>query len=187
MVSRARRRKSKETRKLSEKRYEKHRRHNVLYAEPGINDFVIVLDHLKPQFNIGKIYRSAEAFGARAVHLIGTQYFDTTSAKGSFKWVPTTFHATFESCYRKLVDEGYELHALDPAAESSLNSIVFPAKSAFIFGHEEFGFSFDRMAYSRIRSIKIQQVGRVDSLNVSVAASITMYEYCRQHAVHETP
>ena len=73
MVSRARRKKSKETRKISQKRYEKHRRYNMLYAEPGLYDFVIVLDHLKPGFNIGKIYRSAESFGAKDVHLFGTQ------------------------------------------------------------------------------------------------------------------
>lgn len=186
MVSRAKRRKSKETRKLSEKRYEKHRRHNLLYAEPGSNDFVIVLDHLKPQFNIGKIYRSAEAFGARAVHLVGTKYFDTKAAKGSFKWVPTELHATFESCYNKLIDDDYDFYVLDPAAKKTLSTIVFPRRSAFIFGHEEFGFSFDRTVYNRIRSVKIQQVGRVDSLNVSVAASIAMYEYCRQHALKES-
>ena len=186
MVSRARRKKSKETRKISQKRYEKHRRHNMLYAEPGVNDFVIVLDHLKPGFNIGKIYRSAEAFGAKAVCLIGTQYFDTKSAKGSFKWVPTEFYDTFESCYSKLVDDEYELHVLDPVAKNPLHSTVFALKSAFIFGHEEFGFSFDRTVYDRIRPVKIEQVGRVDSLNVSIAASITMYEYCRQHMVNQS-
>jgi len=187
MVSRSRRRKSKETRKYREKRYEKHRRHNMLYAEPGVHDFVIVLDHLKPAFNIGKIYRSAEAFGAKAVHLVGIQYFDTKAAKGSFKWVPTLFHENFESCYATLAMEEYELNLLEPGAEDSLHTIGLAQKSAFIIGHEEFGVSFDRTLYEKIRSVKIEQLGRVDSLNVSIAASIAMYEYCRQHGAGPPP
>ena len=59
------------------RRYEKHRRRNR-FAESGVHDFVIVLDNLKQSFNIGKIFRSADAMGAAEVHLIGTDFFDPT-------------------------------------------------------------------------------------------------------------
>ena len=78
-------------RKKALRRYEKHRRRNKL-AKAGVYEFVIILDNLKQSFNIAKIFRSADAMGAAAVHLIGTDFFDPSPAKGSFKWVPAVFH-----------------------------------------------------------------------------------------------
>ena len=49
-----------------------------------------------------------------------------------------------------------------------------------MLGHEEFGFSFNRQDYPDLRSLAIPQTGSVQSLNVSVAASVVMYEYARQ-------
>ena len=148
MVSRAKKKRLKETRKHAEKRYHKHLRHNRIYARPGIHHFVIILDHLKPNFNIGKIFRTAEAFGANSVHLIGTSSFDTRAAKGAFKWVPVAFHDTFESCYTALLEKGYHFFLLDPGAQSALHTTELPIKSCFIFGHEEFGISFEHECYA---------------------------------------
>lgn len=164
------------------KQYEKHRRHNLVYSTPGVHDFIVVLDNLKPSFNIGKIFRSADAFGAKEVHLIGIDNFDVRSAKGSFKWVPTRFHKDFSSCYQDLDGRGYVMHILEPGEGSGLHQVELPGNSAFIFGHEEFGISFDPTHYNNIKSLSIPQYGRVGSLNVSVAASVVMYEYLRQHA-----
>ena len=170
------------TRKWAARQYEKHRRHNLVYATPGVHDFVIVLDNLKPSFNIGKIFRSADAFGAREVHLIGIDYFEVKAAKGSFKWVPALFHQDFDACYQDLVAKGYTMYTLEPDEGKPVGQSKLPGKSAFIFGHEEFGISFDPARYDGIRSLSIPQYGRVGSLNVSVAASVVMYEYLRQHA-----
>jgi tRNA G18 (ribose-2'-O)-methylase SpoU len=180
MVSRATRTKRQQARKYSEKRYERHKRHNLVYAQPGAHQFVVVLDNLKPSFNIGKIFRSSDAFGARSVHLIGTNYFEVKSAKGSFKWVPAVFKNSFDECYEQLGPEDYSFFVLEPNAKQSLHEISFPVRSAFIFGHEEFGISFDADKYERVCPLHIPQFGKVESLNVSVAASIVMYEYVRQ-------
>lgn len=48
-------------------------------------------------------------------------------------------------------------------------------------GHEEFGISFDRREFPAVDGLSIPQWGHVQSLNVSVAASIVLYEYVRQH------
>jgi len=47
-------------------------------------------------------------------------------------------------------------------------------------GHEEFGFSFTSEEFPEIKKLKIQQFGQVQSLNVSIAASLASYEYVRQ-------
>ena len=181
MTKRTESKKRQEARHWAERQYIKHRRHNMVYAEPGEHDFSIVLDNLKPSFNIGKIFRSADAFGARDIHLIGTEYFEVKPAKGSFKWIPAHFHNSFNECYEMLAQDGYTFFVMEPTAEKNLFQIDLPQKSAFVFGHEEYGISFVPAAFKGIRSIKIPQFGRVESLNVSIAASITMYEYIRQH------
>jgi tRNA G18 (ribose-2'-O)-methylase SpoU len=103
--------------------FEKQRRRNMV-ARPGCHELIIVCDGLKSDFNIGKIFRSAEAFGAQ---------------------------------------------------------VVLPKRSAFVMGDEEFGPSFTADHYPDITPIRIPMYGQVESLNVSVAASIAMYEYVRQH------
>ncbi len=161
-------------------RYQKDLNRNLL-ASAGVHEFVVVLDSLKASYNIPKVFRSAEAFGAREVHLVNTHPFDPAPAKGSFRKVPARFHETFEACRTTLLDQGYELFLLDPAGEVELCDLPLPRRSAFIFGHEEWGFSFDPAAWPDIRRITIPQFGQVQSLNVSIAASIVMYEYVRQH------
>jgi tRNA G18 (ribose-2'-O)-methylase SpoU len=142
---------------------------------------VVVLDGLKPGFNIGKIFRSADALGAFEVHVIGTSFFDPAPAKGSFKYVPARFHSDFSSCYTELTRRDYCLYTLEPAAGEELPRIHLPRRSAFIFGNEEFGFSFCKKEFRKIKALRIPQFGKVESLNVSIAASIVMYEYIRQH------
>lgn len=167
------------------KRYEKHRRKNLL-ASPGANQFVIVLDNLKAGFNVPKIFRSAEAFGAYEIHLIGIGPFDPAPAKGAFKNVPAKFHEDFGSCYRDLTARGYTMFALEPDCSNSIMTTALPEKSAFIMGHEERGISFERKDYPEVDCLTIPQVGRVQSLNVSIAASIVMYEYARQYPVADS-
>lgn len=170
------------------KRFEKQKRANFL-AHPGVHEFVVVLDGLKPEFNIGKIFRSADAFGAFEVHVIGTSFFDPAPAKGSFKYVPAKFHRDFNSCYAKLMRREYSLYTLEPADGEELPLINLPKRSAFIFGNEEFGFSFCMEEFREIKALRIPQFGKVESLNVSIAASIVMYEYIKQHGdtVKTTP
>ncbi len=162
-------------------RYRKERQKNIL-AEPGPHEFVLVLDQLKAGFNVPKIFRSAEAFGASAVHLITIGPFDPAPAKGSFRKVPAVFHEEFSTCYQQLKDQGYKFFQLRADADIPLYKVNLSAKSAFVFGHEEFGFSFDQGTYADIEPLAIPQFGSVRCLNVSAAATIAMYEYVRQYS-----
>ena len=167
-------------RELVLKRFKKHQRRNFL-AEPGVHDIAIVLDNLKQSFNVGKIFRSGDAFGVSGIHLVGTDFFDPAPAKGGFKWVPASFYRDFSACYERLVDLGYTIFVLEPGNNRMIDGEPLPKKCAFVFGHEEFGISFSKEDFPDVRGLSIPQFGRVQSLNVSVAASIVMYEYIRQH------
>lgn len=174
------RRRIQKERTAAQRRFRRQKNANRL-ASPGPHDFIIVLDNLKPAFNIGKIFRSADAFGAREVHLVGIDFFDPAPAMGSFKWVPARFHERFAACFEDLQTRDYRLFTLDPVRGVPLYDAALPRRSGFIFGHEEYGISAEISACPDIRPLSIPQFGRVQSLNVSIAASIVMWEYLRQH------
>ena len=167
-------------RDLAQKRFRREYNKNRM-AVPGIHKCIVVLDGLKPTFNIGKIFRSAETFGCHEVHLIGTDFFDPAPGMGAFKWVPAHFHQRFMTCYTQLLERGYTPFILEPARGEAIMDTALPEKSAFVFGHEEHGISFEPDLYPEVKRLTIPQYGRSQSLNVSVAASIILYEYTRQH------
>ena len=179
MVSRQESKKRRQRRKNAVLRYQKEKWRNQT-ALPGTHDFVLVLDHLKAGFNIPKIFRSAEAFGAREVHLIDIAPFDPAPAKGAFRKVPACFHDSFRECYESLRHQGYSLFVLEARGNTPLHQIALPQKSAFILGNEGLGISFNPDNYPDIQHLSIPQFGHTESLNVSIAASIVMYEYIRQ-------
>lgn len=164
-----------------ETRFKQAKRRNLISAEPGLHKCILVLDGLKTDFNIGKIFRSADAFGVHEIHLIGVRFFDPDPAKGSVRWVPFHIHDDFSSCYQVLSQQGYSVIVLEPGCPDLLGECAFAKKTAFVMGHEEFGISFDRREFPNVEGLSIPQWGHVQSLNVSVAASIVMYEYVRQH------
>ena len=149
-------------------------------AQPGVHKCIMVLDHLKPDFNVGKIFRSGDAFGVHEIWLVGIPIFHPGPAMGSFRHVPARFFPDFKECHKELVKEGYCGYVFEPTGGSPLYRVEFPQKSAFIMGHEEYGVSFKKEDYSEIKAITVPQFGKVQSLNVSIAASIALYEYVRQ-------
>ena len=156
-------------------------RYQAIKAKPGCHEFILVLDCLKPDFNVGKIFRTAETFGAKEVMLSGIEWFDPGPGVGSFKKVPSSFFKSFGECKEALLQAGYTIFALAPGAGEKLGAVAFPLKSALVLGNEGIGLSFDSMATAGVTPLRIAQYGQSQSLNVSVAASIAAYEYVRQH------
>ncbi len=141
---------------------------------------VVVLDHLKAGFNVAKVFRSAQAFGVREVHLVDIGPFDPAPAKGAFRVVPARFFDQLDHSMAALRSAGYGIFRLAADDGPCLSSVELPRRCAFVLGHEEFGIS---SAGAALPALRIPQVGQVQSLNVSIAASIAMYEYLRQYPI----
>lgn len=161
-------------------RFEKQRRRNAL-AKPGPHTVVLVLDALRADFNVPKIFRSAEALGAHAIHLVNIGPFDPAPAKGAFKHVPAHFHACFADCRQVLVEQDFTLIALEPHAPALLTDTPLPRRCAFVLGNEAAGLSDAVRQDQTVRSVRLPQWGRTESMNVAVAASLALYEYTRQY------
>jgi tRNA G18 (ribose-2'-O)-methylase SpoU len=78
-----------------------------------------------------------------------------------------------------LREDGYTIFGLDSNTEEYLQDTELPVKTAFVLGHEEFGLSFDLNDYPHIKRLKIRQFGVTESLNVAIAATVSLYEYTR--------
>lgn len=155
---------------------------NAARARPGVHELRVVLDHLKPDFNVGKIFRSADAFGVREVLLVGIPWFDPGPAVGSFRHVRARFFDDFSAAYEALGAEGVAVFNLEVDADVSLAEAELPERCALVLGNEGIGQSFKRADFPGVGALRIPQWGRAQSLNVSVAATLGMYEYCRRWA-----
>ena len=180
MVSRQHTNKREERYRTAMKRYERDRQRNVM-AKPGHHDYILVLDHLQAGFNVPKIFRTAETLGAHEIHLINVGPFDPAPAKGTFRKVPARFHDSVDACFTQLKERGYHLFSLEAEKGTMLYEKELPKKSAFILGNEDTGLSFDYADYPEVSCLSIPNFGVTESLNVSIAASIVMYEYISQH------
>jgi tRNA G18 (ribose-2'-O)-methylase SpoU len=169
----------------TERRFKQVLARSAPSARAGPHPFVVVLDHLRPVRNAAAIVRSADAFGGRAVYLIGTRFFDPVPAMGSLKNVPLQFFARFEAALESLLDEGYTVYALEPARDVTepnyLQRTALAEKAAFVVGNEGSGLSFWLRDQPRVVPLTIGQYGGVPSLNVSVSAALAMFEWVRQH------
>lgn len=172
-------------RAITKTKYVRERARVPSAPSPGPLPMVIVLDNLRPAVNAGQIVRSADAFGARAVYLVGFDYFDVAPASGALHTMPHPSFASFEQAHHSLRAEGYTIYALEPVhdlgAQRFLDTTSLARKAAFVVGHERRGISFRPSDYPDVEWLAIRQYGAVSCLNVANAATVAMYEYARQH------
>ena len=137
-----------------------------------------VLDGVHDPHNISAVLRSCDAFGVQHVHLIGNPADlapNRTITRGCQKWLALHYHANAKACANALHEQGFELWAALPDREATpLDGIDFSRKVAFLFGAERDGLSDEMIAHADGRFF-IPMSGFSQSLNVSVAAAISLY------------
>ena len=145
--------------------------------------FVVVLDSITDPHNTGAIIRSADQFAVDAVVLPERRSagdFQTVSkiSAGAAAWVPLLYTANLVRTVEELKRNGFWVFGAD-AQGYPLPQTKFPDKTILIMGSEGSGIS--RLLKASCDSFTaIPTSGKLDSLNVSVAAGILMYEVRRQ-------
>ena len=145
--------------------------------------FVVVLDSITDPHNTGAIIRSADQFAVDAVVLPERRSagdFQTVSkiSAGAAAWVPLLYTANLVRTVEELKRNGFWVFGAD-AQGDPLPHTKFPDKTILIMGSEGSGIS--RLLKASCDSFTaIPTSGKLDSLNVSVAAGILMYEVRRQ-------
>lgn len=158
---------------------------DMLFAELAAREkaFVLVLDSITDPHNIGAIIRSADQFGVDAVVLPERNSagdFQTISkiSAGAAAWVPLLYTANLVRTVEEFKKQGFWVFGADARGEP-LPTAAFSDKTVLIMGSEGAGIS--RLLKNSCDSFTaIPTSGKLDSLNVSVAAGILMYEISKR-------
>ena len=156
-------------------------------AKLGEDDaaLVLILDGITDPHNLGAILRSADQFGADLVMIPERRAVQANEtvvkvSSGAAQYVPISVVTNLTREIKVLKDNGFWIYGADMAGEESY-SISFPRRTAIVMGSEGNGMSqLVRKNCDHIISIPMQ--GHIDSLNVSVAAGILLYEFRRPRA-----
>lgn len=145
---------------------------------------ILILDQVTDPHNIGAILRSAAAFDALAVVIpdAGAPEESGTLAKsacGALEIVPLIRVTNLARTMQQLKDAGFWCLGLDGYAKEYISDKKLPARTAFILGSE--GDGMRRLTAENCDyTIKLPMSDKMESLNVSNAAAVALYEFYRQ-------
>jgi len=150
--------------------------------------FIIVLDNVRSQSNIGSIFRTSDAFATEAIYLCGItarpphREIQKTALGATeavaWKYFPQTIDAV-----KSLKEDGYKIIGIEQV-EGSISlekfSIEAGAKYALIFGHEINGVG-QEVVNNCDSCIEIPQFGTKHSFNISISVGIVLWELNKPH------
>ncbi|MGA7270707.1 MAG: RNA methyltransferase, partial [Acidimicrobiia bacterium] len=144
--------------------------------------FHVAIENWRHDLNIGTIVRTANAFGAAGVHIVGHRRWNRRGAMVTDRYQHVHHHADVADLLAWAQAENLEVVGVDnlPGAEP-LEQADLPRECLFVFGQEGSGLSeAARAGIDRVFSIA--QFGSTRSINAGVAAGIAMHAWVRQHA-----
>ncbi|MBE0557158.1 MAG: RNA methyltransferase, partial [Proteobacteria bacterium] len=147
-------------------------------------DLTIVVEDIHDSHNVSAMLRTCDAAGVFQVQLVYTiddfPRIGSKSSASAGKWVETRRFGSIAECYEQLRQEGFSIWATHIGdAAKSLYALDFTSKTAVVFGNEHRGVS-DDAASQADGLVQIPMVGMIQSLNVSVACAVTLFEALRQ-------
>lgn len=153
----------------------------LAHRQPGLT---VVMENIHDSHNVSAIIRTCDAVGVMNVELLYTvEKFPRIGKKSSSsanKWVELRKHRSVEECYALLRSEGVRILATRPGAGArTIYDLDLTQRTAFVFGNEHRGVS-DEAARRADECVRIPMFGMIESLNVSVAAGVCLYEALRQ-------
>jgi tRNA (guanosine-2'-O-)-methyltransferase len=146
-------------------------------------DLTVFLENVHKPHNLSAILRSCDAVGVLEAHCVsfGTRprAFSDTSA-GSEKWVPLHQYETTRGALESLKAQGFQIAAAHLSDEAiDYRELDYTRPTAILLGAEKFGVT-DEAALLVDKHVIIPMHGMVQSLNVSVAAAVILFEAQRQ-------
>ncbi|HEU5432583.1 MAG TPA: RNA methyltransferase [Thermomicrobiales bacterium] len=149
-------------------------------------DLTVVLENVHDPHNVSAVLRSCDATGVLRAHAVYTDEepppgaFARTTSASAAKWVEVVRHESITACYASLRAAGFAIYATALTATSDdLYDVDLTRSVALVFGNEMRGVS-DEASERADRSLAIPMMGMVQSLNISVACAVSLYEALRQ-------
>ncbi|MEZ2415691.1 TrmH family RNA methyltransferase [Muriicola sp. E247] len=143
----------------------------------------VVMEDIYHLHNASAVIRSADIFGIQDVYIIEQRFSDRLDKKialGAEKWTDIHRYGGTKECIDNLRAKGYKIFVTTPRSDAcTLDQISVNQKMAIVFGAEKEGVSESALAAAD-EQIHIPMVGFTESLNVSVAAAIVLYQMTKK-------
>lgn len=145
------------------------------------HDFHIAIENWQHDFNIGSVVRTANAFMAKEVHIIGNKRWNRRGAMVTDRYQHIRHHATVEEFAQWAAGEGLAVIGIDNLPGSvPIETYDLPRECVLVFGQESVGLS-DAVREAAIATLDIAQFGSTRSINAGAAAAIAMHSWVVQH------
>ena len=146
------------------------------------HDFHVAIENWQHDFNIGTIVRSANAFLAAEVHIVGNRRWNRRGAMVTDRYQHVRHHASVADLAAYLHGDGVALLGIDNLPGSQhLETMTVPRRVCFLFGQEGPGLSEGAREVVD-GTFSIAQFGSTRSINASAAAAIAMHSWVRAYA-----
>ena len=143
--------------------------------------FHVAIENWQHDLNIGSIVRSANAFLADTVHIIGRRRWNRRGAMVTDRYQHVVHHEDVDIFLRWARSEGVPIVAVDNVEGSvPVETTALPEKCVLLFGQEGPGLSPEAIAAADV-VVDIAQYGSTRSINASAAAAIVMHQWVMQH------
>lgn len=144
----------------------------------------VAIENIHDLHNVSAIFRTCDAVGVPKVNLIYNSEklpkISKVTSASAFKWVSKQRFSSVEECFNHYKKQEYKIYSsLLDENSISLYDLDLTEKSLIVFGNEHRGVSDEAVKLSD-QTFYIPMRGMVQSLNVSVAAAVTLYEAQRQ-------
>jgi len=146
------------------------------------HSFHVAIENWQHDLNIGSIVRTANAFLANTVHIVGRRRWNRRGAMVTDRYQHVLHHPTIEDLLAYAREHQLTIVAVDNVETSQpIESTPLPDNCIILFGQEGPGLSPEAIAAAD-QVIEITQFGSTRSLNASAAAAIVMHAWIREHA-----
>jgi len=148
--------------------------------------FHVAIENWQHDMNIGSIVRSANAFAAETVHIIGRRRWNKRGAMVTDRYQHVMHHETVAVFATWAREQGIPILAIDNVPGCvPLETFALPQRCALLFGQEGPGLSDEAIAVAEA-VIEITQFGSTRSINASAAAAVAMHAWVMQHVTFKT-
>ncbi len=152
-------------------------------------NLTVILENVHDAHNIGAVMRTCDSVGIKEIFVLYSRpelaneeklYLGKRTSAGARKWVDVHFYTDTTACFEH-VKRNYEKVFCTHLAEDavSIYDLDLTTSIALLFGNEHMGVTEKALEYCD-GNFLIPQVGMVESLNISVACAVSLYEAFRQ-------
>jgi tRNA G18 (ribose-2'-O)-methylase SpoU len=146
------------------------------------HDFHVAIENFQHDLNIGTVVRTANAFAAAAVHIVGRRRWNRRGAMVTDRYQHVSHHPDVATLAAFARAEGLTVVAVDNTPGSTrLEDTELPRRCVLLFGQEGPGLTDEAHAMAD-SVVSIAQFGSTRSINAGVAAGIVMHAWVRRHA-----